>query len=72
MARKKSGAASENGGHPGRKPIGKQVNVRLPDDLIARLRALGEPQLLDLSGVIRMILARYLERAERELTPRSD
>lgn len=51
----------------GRPTIGKQVNVRLPDELLQNLEYIGEALGLDLSNVIRMMLTEqqhvYLTRA---------
>lgn len=53
-----SGATNpESGGEgPGRPSIGKQVNVRIPPDLMADLEVIAKDSGLDISAVIRMIL----------------
>lgn len=43
-------------GDAGRARIGKQVNVRIPDDLLEDLELIAKDFGLDLSAVIRMIL----------------
>jgi hypothetical protein len=51
----------------GRPSIGRQINVRLPDDLLADLEFVCEALGLDLSNVVRMMLTEqrhvYLLRA---------
>lgn len=60
---------------PGRPTTGKQVNVRMPADILDDLQLISEELSLDLSNVIRMILSQqrhqYVEqvraaRAKRE------
>jgi hypothetical protein len=68
MAKQKGGDASENGAGPGRTPIGKQVNVRLYPATLADLEHLAAVNGVDLSTIIRIILARYRDLYYRELS----
>jgi uncharacterized protein YdeI (YjbR/CyaY-like superfamily) len=58
----------------GRPAMGKQVNVRIPDALMADLEAISLGTGLDLSDVIRMILTEnkreYLDRLEQKKKPK--
>lgn len=55
---------------PGRTPIGKQVNVRIPDALMADLELVAADTNLDISAVIRLILTQNTDRYVREARER--
>lgn len=68
MARPIKGAAvmgkkkDSSGGRPG---VGRQINFRAPPDLVQRLETVAEALALDVSSLIRMVLAENLARYER-------
>lgn len=63
MARKRPAP----GQSPGRPPIGRQVNIRIPAELMTDLEYIGDALGMDLSNLIRTVLVEqlhiYLERA---------
>lgn len=58
VGRKKQDDAGDD---RGRTPIGKQVNVRIPDELMTLLKEVSEDTGLDTSSVIRMILTQNVD-----------
>lgn len=58
MGRKK---ASDSPDDRGRRPIGKQINVRVPAALLDQLEEVEKDTGLDTSSVIRMILTQNIE-----------
>lgn len=44
--------------------VGRQINFRAPDDLTARLDAVAEALALDVSSLVRMVLAEHLSKYE--------
>jgi hypothetical protein len=57
------------GQSPGRPPIGRQLNIRIPDDIMKDLDYVGEALGLDYSNLVRTIISEqlhiYLERARQ-------
>jgi hypothetical protein len=67
---KKDGNPAEGGDERGRTPIGKQVNVRIPPDLLSDLQFVADDASLDISAVIRMILSQNVEVYVRQIRDR--
>ncbi len=72
VSKKKNPAVPPSEGHEGagRPSIGKQVNVRIPNGMLADLELIAADGSLDISAVVRMILSHHVKTYVRQIQER--